>query len=187
MGNLNQAPKLIHMGEKELVIDGKREGFIGIPNSLFRFICNELGDSSLRLRLMFLLIGTSPGWGVSNKWIEDTIGVQKSSYNSARKYLAEEKKWLKIEEGQLIVDFDKIREDMEKDKKQGIDEISPKNRVQMVLPQNRVQTAYTQKLGTDEIYPKQGIDETTSILLEDDFTENWGNVVIPQNLTSKDF
>ena len=99
MGNINQAPKLVHLGEKELIIDGKREGFVGIPNSLFKFICNELGDSSLRLRLMFLLIGTSPDWGVSSKWVEDMIGVQKSSYASARKYLIEEKKWLRLDGG----------------------------------------------------------------------------------------
>ena len=186
MGNINQAPKLVHLGEKELMIDGKREGFVGIPNSLFKFICNELGDSSSRLRLMFLLVGTSPDWGVSTKWVEDTLGITKGSYTGARKYLIEEKKWLKLEGGQLIVDFDKIHEDM-KNKELGYNENTPKNRGTMVIPQNRGTTNIPQKLGSNEYTPKQGYNGLSSILSEDEFTEDWGTTVIPQKFTVDDF
>lgn len=186
MGNMNQAPKLVHSGEKELIIDGKREGFIGIPNSLFSFICNELGDSSSRLRLMFLLIGTGPNWGVSNKWVEDTIGVSKSSYNGARKYLIEQKKWLRLDGGQLIVDFDKIHEDME-NKELGTNDCTPKSKGTTTGTQNRGTMVIPQKQGYNGNTPKLGTNGATSILLNEDFDQDWGTMVIPQKFTIDDF
>lgn len=105
MANYNQAPRLVHLGQKEL-----KEGFIGIPNELYFTICKEIGPSAAgQLKLILLLIGTAEDWGVSEKWVEQVIGLKKGSYVSARNGLAE-RGWIDLsEKGKIKVDYDAIR------------------------------------------------------------------------------
>lgn len=109
MANYNQAPRLVHLGQKELIVDGKREGFIGIPNDIFMIACKELSSYNTQLRLLLLLIGTGEDWGVSEKWVEQMTGLPKGSYHSARKGLVA-RGWLDVsEKGKIKVDYDAIR------------------------------------------------------------------------------
>ena len=67
----------------------------------------ELGNSSAQLRIMIVLIGTKPDFGVSEKWICDRTGLLPSSYKSARKQLVK-RGWLTHEDGKIIVNFKNI-------------------------------------------------------------------------------
>jgi hypothetical protein len=68
----------------------------------------ELGNSSAQLRVMIVLIGTKPGFAISEKWICDRTGLVQSSYNRARTALIN-KGWITLEEGKSItVNFKKI-------------------------------------------------------------------------------
>ena len=47
-------------------------------------IFSTLGNSSAQLRIMIVLIGTKPGFGISEKWILDITGLTERSYERAR-------------------------------------------------------------------------------------------------------
>ncbi len=68
----------------------------------------ELGNSSAQLRIMIVLIGTKPGFRISEKWMCDRTGLKQPSYITARKALIE-KGWLSLVNNETItVNFKNI-------------------------------------------------------------------------------
>ena len=116
MPNLKQAPTLVHEGKKN------DKQFYALPQNLMDIVFNELKDSSAQLRIMIVLIGTAPGFKVSEQWILDRTGLQHASYISARKKLVE-KGWLKLDAATSIT--------------VNIDAIYAKGRSNTVLPQKQ--------------------------------------------------
>lgn len=103
MPNLQQAPVLKTIGEKE-----KDKTYYEIPQKLADIVFNELGNASAQLRVMLVLIGTKPGFSVSEKWILERTGLQHASYLTARKAL-EKKGWLTCDAAKSItINYDVI-------------------------------------------------------------------------------
>lgn len=103
MPNYNQAPVLQYDREKP-----QATNFYQIPQPVADKVFAELGNASAQLRIMLVLIGTKPGFAVSEKWILDRTGLQKASYITARKALIA-KGWLTLVETENItVNFNVI-------------------------------------------------------------------------------
>ncbi len=105
MNTLQQAPILLHKGEKNL---GKQ--YYALPQELMDTIFTQLGNSSAQLRIMIVLIGTKPNdFRISQKWMLERTGLTERSYQRARDEL-EKRGWIKhIPYESITVDFDKIR------------------------------------------------------------------------------
>lgn len=105
MANYRQAPELEHNGDKNLKKD---KYFYQYPMALADIVFRELGNSSAQLRIMLVLIGTAPGFKVSEQWILDRTGLVQSSYSRARTALIE-KGWITLDEAKTIaVNFNEI-------------------------------------------------------------------------------
>lgn len=116
MPNLKQAPALNFNGEKNQT---NSNNHYHIPQGLADIVFKELGNASAQLRVMLVLIGTKPGFNISEQWILDRTGLQHASYLNARRAL-EQRGWLSLSAGKaIIVNFDTIY------------------RGNMVLPQNK--------------------------------------------------
>ena len=102
-GNTKQAPKLAFNGEKF----NKTKGFYQIPQEAADRIFTEFARKPAYLRLMLVLIGTEPGFGLSVKWITERTGMTQQTYYNTRDELAE-MGWLICENNQVIVNFDKL-------------------------------------------------------------------------------
>jgi hypothetical protein len=100
MGNTKQAPILIHEGDK---MDSRQ--FYCIDQNLCETIFNELsGKNGNSLKLIFFLLGNS-GTGnfrVSEQTVKNATGMDKKSYQRARKDLIE-RGWIRTEKGKIIV------------------------------------------------------------------------------------
>ena len=108
------APTLEHNGVKSRV---EKEQYYQIPQALADAVFSVLGNSSAQLRIMLVLIGTKPGFHISQKWILQRTGLKEKSYIEARKALVE-RGWLKhLECDRIIVNLDKIYADGEEKKK----------------------------------------------------------------------
>lgn len=117
MANYNQAPELKFEGKKNL--DGN---YYALPQDIMDIVFNELGNSSAQLRFMTVLIGTKPGFKISEKWLSDRTGVKGKSLSNARTELIK-KGWIEWEQGQYY--------------KVMFDNILGKNRVVMITPQRK--------------------------------------------------
>ena len=95
MPNLKQAPTLVHNGKKE---DNQ---FYALPQNLMDIVFNELKNKSAQLRIMIVLIGTKPGFKISEQWILDRTGLQHASYIEARKKLVADG-WIKLDAATTI-------------------------------------------------------------------------------------
>ena len=87
---MKQAPTLDHYGNKSM---NEGEQFYLIPQALADIVFNELGNASAQLRIMIVLLGTKPGFNISQKWILDRTGICEKSYLEARKALVK-RGWL---------------------------------------------------------------------------------------------
>ena len=105
-GNHNQAPTLEFKGSKE---NGSQKPFYQIPQELADIIFATFARKPAALRLMLVLAGTKPGFGVSEKWILDRTRMDHSTYIKTRKQLADDE-WLLLDDKKIIVNFDKIYE-----------------------------------------------------------------------------
>lgn len=104
MANYNQAPTLQFNGAKEV-----DNNFYKLPQELADIVFKELGNASAQLRIMIVLIGTKPGFQISDKWICDRTGLLHPSYVNARKALVA-KGWLTHDPAKgITVNFDAIR------------------------------------------------------------------------------
>ena len=119
MANLKQAPILSFDIEKP---EGSNN-FYKLPQQLMDAVFAGLGNSSAQLRIMIVLIGTKPGFGVSEEWILQKTSLLHSSYITARKALVD-KGWKKKKKGIIRVNFKTIL-----------------NSSNMVLPQNDNETS----------------------------------------------
>ena len=107
------APTLEHNGVKSRV---EKEQYYQIPQALADAVFSVLGNSSAQLRIMLVLIGTKPGFNISQKWILQRTGLKERSYIEARKALVA-RGWLKhLECDSIIVNLDKIYADGEEKK-----------------------------------------------------------------------
>ena len=107
------APTLEHNGVKSRV---EKEQYYQIPQALADAVFSVLGNSSAQLRIMLVLIGTKPGFHISQKWILQRTGLKERSYIEARKALVA-RGWLKhLECDSIIVNLDKIYADGEEKK-----------------------------------------------------------------------
>lgn len=107
------APTLEHNGAKSRV---EKEQYYQIPQALADAVFSVLGNSSAQLRIMIVLIGTKPGFHISQKWILQRTGLKERSYIEARKALVA-RGWLKhLECDSIIVNLDKIYADGEEKK-----------------------------------------------------------------------
>lgn len=71
-------------------------------------IFKKLGNSSAQLRIMIILIGTKPGFGISEQWMLERTGLSQPSYIKARKALAD-MGWITLEKRETIkVNFEAI-------------------------------------------------------------------------------
>lgn len=102
-GNKQQAPKLAFKGNKF----NKTKGFYQIPQELGDIICKTFARQPAPLRLMLVLIGTDPGFGLAEKWIVERTGLTHAAYIKT-KDLLEEMGWIHCEKGKIEVDFDTI-------------------------------------------------------------------------------
>lgn len=100
MANLQQAPILQFDIEKP---EGSNN-FYKLPQQLMDAVFAGLGNSSAQLRIMIVLIGTKPGFGVSEEWILQRTSLLHSSYITARKALVD-KGWITLEKGVIRVNF----------------------------------------------------------------------------------
>lgn len=107
-GNRKQAPKLVFNGEKF----NNTKGFYQIPQEAADIIFKKFARQPAFIRLMLVLIGTEPGFGLSEQWVVDRTGLNHSSYSNTRDALVE-MGWLTCENGQIIVNYDKIYERIE--------------------------------------------------------------------------
>ena len=98
MPNYNQAPELKFNGDKQL--PNEKQTY-QIPQGLGDIIFNELGNSSAQLRIMLVLIGTKPGFKISEAWILDRTGLQHASYIKARKALID-RGWISLDSTKTI-------------------------------------------------------------------------------------
>lgn len=99
------APILEYNGEKNKADNVQ---FYQLPQKLMDIIFSTLGNSSAQLRIMIVLIGTKPGFGISEKWILDRTGLTERSYERARDSL-EQLGWIKhIPAKKIIVDYNAI-------------------------------------------------------------------------------
>lgn len=107
MPNLSQAPVLKHNGEKF----SSSKNHYEIPQDIADVVFSELtGNATAQLKVMLVLIGTKPGFKISEQWILDRTGINHSSYVRARQALGE-RGWIthNASSGEIIVNFDKIR------------------------------------------------------------------------------
>lgn len=102
-GNTKQAPKLVFNGNKFNEI----KGFYQIPQEAADVIFKTFARQPAFLRLMLVLIGTEPGFGLSLKWVLERTGMAQKTYYETRDALAE-MGWLTCENDQVIVNYDKI-------------------------------------------------------------------------------
>lgn len=107
-GNHNQAPILAFKGNKE---NSSQKPFYQIPQELADIIFDKLARKPAAIRLMLVLVGTKPGFGISERWVLDRTRMDHSTYIKTRQFLAS-LEWLIINEAdkQIIVNFDKIYE-----------------------------------------------------------------------------
>lgn len=104
---MKQAPILKFNGNKER----GEANFYKLPQECADIVFNVLGNASAQLRVMIVLIGTKPGFGVSQEWLLKRTGLSERTYISARKELIK-RGWIKHIDGEEItVDFDKIYSD----------------------------------------------------------------------------
>lgn len=109
MSNYNQAPILEFDVPKD-----KGNNYYELPQKLMDKIFADLGNSSAQIRIMIVLVGTKPGFAVSEKWICDRTGLKDASYKNARKELVK-RGWLSHESSKSIkVNFKKILGEDEK-------------------------------------------------------------------------
>ena len=104
MSNFRKAPRLYHNGKKE------NKDFYLLPKKLMDPIFNQLnGKQGNQIKLMSVLLGTAGdgSFAVSEKWICDRTGMDQSNYSRARTALID-RGWLKLEDGNLYVDFSAI-------------------------------------------------------------------------------
>lgn len=103
MNSLLKAPILKHKGSKQIGIQ-----YYALSQQLMDIIFRELGNASAQLRIMIVLIGTKPDFGVSQQWILNRTGLTERSYISARNSLIE-RGWLShIPYHSITVNFDAI-------------------------------------------------------------------------------
>ena len=103
MDSLLKAPILIHNGSKKVGVQ-----YYALSQQLMDIIFKELGNASAQLRIMIVLIGTKPNFGVSQQWILDRTGLGERSYINARNELIK-RGWLSHVPCQSItVNFDAI-------------------------------------------------------------------------------
>ena len=103
---MKQAPVLQYDREKP-----QANNFYQIPQPVADKVFAELGNSSAQLRIMLVLIGTKPGFAISEQWICDRTGLLKPSYITARKELVK-KGWLTLVDATSItVNFNMIMKD----------------------------------------------------------------------------
>lgn len=144
MGRTNQAPMLRFDKPKVL-----GENYYALPQEIMDVVNNELGNSSAQLRVMMVLIGTKPGFRVSEKWLSDRTGVKGKSLTNVRKALVD-RGWLKWEEsGFYEVCFNAI---LGSDNDRGV----------MVTPQKQGGNDYTPKQTCNDYIPIQGSNDYTS-------------------------
>lgn len=105
---MKQAPTLAHNGSKN-TSDG--EQFYLIPQALGDIVFNKLGNASAQLRIMIVLLGTKPGFNISQKWILERTGIGEKSYIEARKALVKRGWLIHTKEDSIIVDIERIYAD----------------------------------------------------------------------------
>lgn len=103
MPNYNQAPILKFDIPKE-----KGTNYYELPQKLMDIIFKKLGNSSAQLKIMIVLIGTKPGFAVSEQWMLERTGLSQPSYIKARKALIDIG-WITLEKRETIkVNFEAI-------------------------------------------------------------------------------
>ena len=91
MATLNQAPHLIHQGERT---HQEKEGYqeYRLPQDLMDVILNNLsGRDANMLKIMIVLIGTKGdgSFSVSEKWLLERTGISHTKYIEARNKLCQ--------------------------------------------------------------------------------------------------
>lgn len=123
MPNYNQAPMIKFDIPKE-----KGNQYYELPQHLMDRVFAELGNSSAQLRVMIVLIGTKPGFSISEQWVLDRTGLTSTSYSRARSALIE-KGWISlIPSKEIRVNFKTILSENSSNMKAGL-----KNSSNMVL------------------------------------------------------
>lgn len=105
MANFNHAPILSFDIPKE-----KGTNYYELPQKLMDIIFKKLGNSSAQLKIMIVLIGAKPGFGISEQWMLERTGLTTSSYSRARANLIN-MGWISLEKNKKItVNFKAILE-----------------------------------------------------------------------------
>lgn len=107
MANYNQAPKLVHKGDK----NSSCKNIIMIPNDLLQIIFNKLsGKQGNVIKLIIYLIGTigDGSFSISEKHVCEATGMLKTAYIEARKTL-KDLNWIELKNDKIYLNFDIIR------------------------------------------------------------------------------
>ena len=109
MTNFRHAPTKITIGAKQT----KGKTWLQIPKDVFDFFCNRYGNSSAKLRVMFLHIGTADKFRMTNKFVEDSTKIAKRNYLTVRDKLCNDGYLVyNAVENTIAVNYDKIYADM---------------------------------------------------------------------------
>ena len=85
--NTRSAPKLIFNGKK---LPNEREYWYQIPIKLSNYLMNTIsGNNGNAIKLLWVLLGSSEGFNISESMILKRTGMNQSAYIRARKYLCE--------------------------------------------------------------------------------------------------
>ena len=104
MANYRQAPRLEFDKNKEQVCST----FDAIPSNVADAMFRQLGNKFRLYKIMHILIGTKPGFAISEKFICERAGLDESNYRKARKELIE-MGWLTLLPSEMIkVNFSAI-------------------------------------------------------------------------------
>lgn len=104
MANYRQAPKLEHSKDKNKICNNFDQIPANVANAMFK----KLGTKFRLYKIMHVLIGTKPGFAISEKFICERTGLDESNYRKARKELIE-MGWITLLPSEVIrVNFEAI-------------------------------------------------------------------------------
>lgn len=113
MANYRQAPKLEHSKDKDKVCDKFDQIPVNVANAMFK----KLGTKFRLYKIMHVLIGTKPGFAITEKFICERTGIDESNYRKARKELIE-MGWITLLPSEMIrVNFEVILDEVEEEPK----------------------------------------------------------------------
>ena len=114
MAQIQTAPILKHnIDKKQFLIAPYNMNFYQIPQAIADKLNQKLGNSSAQLRLMYVLIGTKEGFGLSLEWLSQRTSLAKTNIVRTKKAIIDAGLLLESTDGAhnfLTINYQKIME-----------------------------------------------------------------------------